>query len=128
MAVVIIGLVPNGLFLSISVAYALGAVRVADQGALVQQANSVESLSNVDVLCMDKTGTLTTNALRLERAHPLGIEESELRQLLGDYVASGSVGNTTSAAIGAACPGQAGHVREELPFSSAFRCTGPVMD
>ena len=128
MAVVIIGLVPNGLFLSISVAYALGAVRIAGQGALVQQANSVESLSNVDVLCMDKTGTLTTNALRLERTHPLGIEESELRRLLGDYVASGSVGNTTSAAIGAACPGQARHVREELPFSSAYKWSGLVMD
>jgi len=128
MAVVIIGLVPNGLFLSISVAYALGAVRISGQGALVQQANSVESLSNVDVLCMDKTGTLTTNALRLERAHPLGIEESELRRLLGDYVASGSVGNTTSAAIGAAYPGQARHVREELSFSSAYKWSGLVMD
>lgn len=128
MAVVIIGLVPNGLFLSISVAYALGAVRIAGQGALVQQANSVESLNNVDVLCMDKTGTLTTNALRLERVHPLGIEESELPRLLGDYVASGSVGNTTSAAIGAACPGQARHVREELPFSSAYKWSGLVMD
>src|SRR6266699_1895616 len=127
MAVVIIGLVPNGLFLSISVAYALGAVRIAGQGALVQQANSVESLSNVDVLCMDKTGTLTTNALRLERAYPLGIEESELRRVLGDYVASGSVGNTTSAAIGAACPGQARHVLEELPFSSAYKWSGLVM-
>jgi cation-transporting P-type ATPase E len=56
MAVVILGLVPNGLFLSISLVYALGAVRISGQGALVQQANSVESLSNVDVLCMDKTG------------------------------------------------------------------------
>jgi cation-transporting ATPase E len=128
MAVVIIGLVPNGLFLSISLAYALGAVRISGQGALVQQANSVESLSNVDVLCMDKTGTLTTNALRLERVHPLGIQESELRRLLGDYVASASVGNTTSAAIGAACPGQARHVREELPFSSAYKWSGLVMD
>src|SRR3989440_1586521 len=128
MAVVIIGLVPNGLFLSISVAYALGAVRISGQGALVQQANSVESLSNVDVLCMDKTGTLTTNALRLERVHPLDIEESELQRLLGDYVASGSVGNTTSAAIGAACPGQARHVREELPFSSVYKWSGLVMD
>ena len=128
MAVVIIGLVPNGLFLSISVAYALGAVRIAGQGALVQQANSVESLSNVDVLCMDKTGTLTTNALQLEHLHPLGIEETELRRLLGDYVASGSVGNTTSAAIGKACPGQARHVREELSFSSAYKWSGLVID
>jgi len=128
MAVVIIGLVPNGLFLAISVAYALGAVRVAGQGALLQQANSVESLNHVDVLCMDKTGTLTTNALRLARLHPLSSEESELRRLLGDYVASGSVGNTTSAAIGTACPGQARHVREEVPFSSAYKWSGLVMD
>ena len=128
MAVVIIGLVPNGLFLAISVAYALGAVRVAGQGALLQQANSVESLNHVDVLCMDKTGTLTTNALRLALLHPLSSEESELRRLLGDYVASGSVGNTTSAAIGTACPGQARHVREEVPFSSAYKWSGLVMD
>lgn len=128
MAVVIIGLVPNGLFLSISVAYALGAVRIASKGALVQQANSVESLNNVDVLCMDKTGTLTTNALQLERLHPLGIEEAELRRLLGDYVMSSSVGNTTSSAIGTACPGQAHQVREELPFSSAYKWSGLVID
>ena len=128
MAVVIIGLVPNGLFLAISVAYALGAVRIAGQGALVQQANSVESLNHVDVLCMDKTGTLTTNALRLERLHSLGIEEAEVRRLLGDYVASGSVGNTTSAAIGTACPGQPRHIREELPFSSAYKWSGLVID
>ncbi len=62
-ATVIVGLVPNGLFVAIAVAYALGAVRIARQGALVQQANAVESLSNVDVLCLDKTGTLTTNKL-----------------------------------------------------------------
>ncbi|HYU81919.1 MAG TPA: HAD-IC family P-type ATPase, partial [Candidatus Polarisedimenticolia bacterium] len=54
-AIVVIGLVPNGLFLAISAAYALGAVRIARHGALVQQANAVESLSNVDVLCLDKT-------------------------------------------------------------------------
>ena len=65
-ATVIAGLVPNGLFVAIAVAYALAAVRIVRFGALVQQANAVESLSNVDVLCLDKTGTLTTNRLRME--------------------------------------------------------------
>ncbi len=65
-ATVVVGLVPNGLFVAIAVAYALGAVRIARQGALVQQANAIESLSNVDVLCLDKTGTLTTNRLKFE--------------------------------------------------------------
>jgi cation-transporting ATPase E len=54
MAMVIIGIVPNGLFLSISVAYALGAVRIVGKGALVQKFNAIESLSHVDVLCTDK--------------------------------------------------------------------------
>src|SRR5919205_705294 len=56
--VVVIGLVPQGALLAIVVAYALGAVRVAGQGALVQQTNAIESLSNVDTFCLDKTGTL----------------------------------------------------------------------
>ncbi len=55
-ATLLAGLVPNGLFVSIAVAYALGAIRILRFGALVQQANSIESLSHVDVLCLDKTG------------------------------------------------------------------------
>jgi cation-transporting ATPase E len=55
-AAVLAGLIPNGLFVSIAIAYALGAVRLVRFGALVQQSNAVESLSRVDVLCTDKTG------------------------------------------------------------------------
>ena len=71
MSVVIAGLVPNGLFVSIAVAYALGAVRIAGKGALVQQSNAVESLSNVNVLCLDKTGTLTANRIRFNEQAPI---------------------------------------------------------
>ena len=53
-SVVIAGLVPNGLFLAIALAYAMGALRIARRGLLVQQANAVESLSNVDVLCLTR--------------------------------------------------------------------------
>ena len=68
--VVVVGLVPQGLLLAIVVAYALGAMRVAGQGALVQQTNAIESLSNVDTFCLDKTGTLTTNRLKLADVRP----------------------------------------------------------
>ena len=88
-ASVLFGLAPGSLFLMIVVAYAVGAVRISNKGALVQQANSVESLCNVDVLCLDKTGTLTTNRINLEEifSHDHGEEtlsEDALRCLLGD--------------------------------------------
>jgi cation-transporting ATPase E len=121
MAVVIAGLVPNGLFLAIAVAYALAAIRISGKGLLVQQANAVESLSHVDTLCLDKTGTLTTGRLHLRHLQPIGAPEAQLRQLLGEFVASAASGNHTSSAIGAACPGTPRQVGEEVPFVSARR-------
>jgi P-type E1-E2 ATPase len=78
--VVVIGLVPQGLLLAIVAAYALGAVRVAGQGALVQQTNAIESLSNVDTFCLDKTGTLTTNRLQVHDIHPFGISRDDFQR------------------------------------------------
>ena len=90
---------PNGLFLSIAVAYALGAVRILRFGALVQQANAVESLSSVDVLCLDKTGTLTANRLQVAGLRPLAGGEQDLQRALGVMVASATTHTKTSAAI-----------------------------
>ncbi|HEY6960180.1 MAG TPA: HAD-IC family P-type ATPase, partial [Candidatus Limnocylindria bacterium] len=87
-AMVIAGLVPNGLLLAASVAYALAAVRVARKGVLVQQANAIDSMSHVEVLCMDKTGTLTTGRERFARLEALGATDDELRALAGAYAAS----------------------------------------
>ena len=131
MSMVIIGIVPNGLFLSISVAYALGAVRMAGKGVLVQKFNAIESLSHVDVLCTDKTGTLTANALVVEVLHPYGMEEAAFRRVLGSYIATTTSSNATSAALRAACADQAQpglHVREEIPFSSARKWSALVVD
>ena len=128
MAVVVIGIVPKGLLLATSVAYALGAVRMVGKGVLVQQANAIEALSNVDILCLDKTGTLTANALLLEKLYPVQIEEAQLRRLLGDYVASLTASNATSAAIAAACHGQRRHVGEEVAFSSVRKWSALTFD
>jgi magnesium-transporting ATPase (P-type) len=118
----------NMAALKTSVAYALGALRIVGKGALVQQANAVESLSNVDVLCLDKTGTVTANAMTFEALSPVDIEEAELRRLLGNYVANLPVSNATSMAIGAACSGQTLPVREEVPFSSARKWSALAID
>ena len=131
MAVVIIGIVPKGLFLATSVAYALGAIHIIGKGALVQQANAVESLSNVDILCLDKTGTLTTNALALEAMHPLGIGLSELRRTVGTFMANMSTGNATSTAISTACREEVSgplNVLEEVPFSSSRKWSALSID
>src|SRR5437764_6873524 len=127
-ATILASLVPNGLFLSIALAYAVAAVRILRFGALVQQANAIESLSNVDVLCLDKTGTLTSNAITLHTLHPFSVPASELQRLLGEYVASVSVGNKTSGAIGSVYTGQVRHVREEVTFSSAHKWSGLCID
>ena len=76
MSVIIFGIVPIGLFVATTVAYGLGAIRLSRRNILVQRLSAVESLSQVDVLCLDKTGTLTTNALVVEHWFPLGTDES----------------------------------------------------
>lgn len=112
-------LVPNGLFLSIAVAYALGAVRILRFGALVQQANAIESLSHVDVLCLDKTGTLTANRLQVAQVVPLGPSEAALGRVLGAFAASASTANKTLDALRTAWPSATYAVAGEVPFSSA---------
>lgn len=118
-AAVIAGLVPSGLYMTIIMAYTLGALRMVGQQVLIQQANAVESLSNVNVLCLDKTGTLTANQIKLDAVYPIGISERELLLLLGDYAASTTTKNRTTEAIGEACPGRARVVEAKVPFSSA---------
>ncbi|MBP0021616.1 MAG: HAD-IC family P-type ATPase [Cyanobacteria bacterium SBLK] len=117
-AAVIAGLVPSGLYLSITLAYALGAVRMVGQEVLIQQANAVESLSNVDVLCLDKTGTLTTNRIHLNALHPIDRSEKELAEILGDYVFNSTTQNKTSEAIAEVYPGTKQPVTWEISFSS----------
>ena len=121
-AAVIVALVPQGLFFMITVAYAMGAYRVAGRGALIQRANAVESISNVDLLCLDKTGTLTTNRVALHAIHPVeGAapgDMSALKRTLGDYVATMMDHNRTAEAISQVCAGETRPIREKVPFSS----------
>jgi cation-transporting ATPase E len=125
---VIAALVPQGLFAMIIIAYAMGAVRIAGKGALIQQSNAVESLSNVTVLCLDKTGTLTTNRIRLCEMKSLGVQEDEVRRVLADYVASVSDRNPTAEAIAEAISGRQRPVSEEVSFSSDRKWSALAFD
>ncbi len=122
---VLSGLVPYGLFFLIAVAYTAGAARIADRGALVQQVNAVESVSNVDVVCTDKTGTLTTGRLTLAEIRPLGgYETAELEATLGAMARTATSPNLTTVALAASLPGSAWTVRDEVPFASSLRWSG----
>jgi magnesium-transporting ATPase (P-type) len=121
----LVPLVPEGLVLLTSLTFAVAAVRLARIGGLVQRLNAVESLASVDVVCVDKTGTLTDNRLAVvavESAH--GADPDELRELLGEVSASVGVRNATMQAVHDAVGGVPGAVTAEVPFSSARKWSG----
>ena len=110
-------MIPEGLILLASLTFAVAALRMARRGVLAQQLNAIESLASMDVICLDKTGTLTEPALRvtgLVGPEPLAAE-------LGRYAASASVSNATLAAITAAYPAEPAPVEQEIPFTSRQR-------
>ncbi|MGC4106488.1 MAG: HAD-IC family P-type ATPase [Thermomicrobiales bacterium] len=128
-AAVILGIVPPGLFFMITITYTLAAVRLAGRDALVQQTNAIESLSNVDVFCMDKTGTLTTNNLQLETIDVMGDRPAtDVQAWLGTFAVSVDGGTKTSDALANAYPQQAITPAAIVPFASARRWSGMVAD
>ena len=82
-------LIPEGLILLASIVYVTGALKMSRHGALVQQLNAVESLASANVVCTDKTGTLTEPRLRVVSVVPAAADEQdELRHAFGRYAAS----------------------------------------
>ncbi|MCL2934571.1 MAG: HAD-IC family P-type ATPase [Trichodesmium sp. MAG_R03] len=123
-AAVIAGLVPSGLYLAITLAYTLGAVKMVGQEVLIQQANAVESLSNIDLLCLDKTGTLTANRITLQSIYPIGLDEIKLGSILGEYAASTTAKNQTIEALEKVFSGRRRSLIFEIPFTSTRKWSG----
>lgn len=120
-----VSLVPEGLILLASLTFAVAAVRMARRGALAQQLNAIESLASADVICLDKTGTLTDARLRVVGLVPADdVEAGALGDLLGRYAASAPVRNATLAALAAAWPRGEEPVRAHVPFASRRRWGG----
>jgi cation-transporting ATPase E len=127
-AAVVLGVVPAGLFMMITITYSMASLRLARQNALIQQVNAVESLSNVNIFCMDKTGTLTANKMHLSEVRPIGVPEEEVRAMLGTFARSTSGGTKTSEALADANPGEARPIVAEVPFASAYKWSAVSAD
>jgi cation-transporting ATPase E len=123
-AATITSMVPQGLVLMTTMAFILGAVRMTARGALVNRLEAVEAMASIDTLCMDKTGTLTTNHLALAElrvvAGELGEEEVRLRLRL---FASCSLDRQSKSlsALRAALGEARGELVDQLPFKSQNR-------
>ena len=120
-ATVIKSLVPEGLILVTTLAFALGAIRIARKHVLVQKINAIESMSHITTLCLDKTGTLGTNRLQWERLVPLYLSQEETIEQLQILTGSVSYQNPTMRAISTRFPGLPSEVVDELPFSSTIK-------
>ena len=115
-------MVPEGLVLLTTLAFALGAIRLARRQVLVQELAAIEGLARVDVLCIDKTGTLTEAGMRLGAIETFGDPLAE--EALGALVDIDPSSNATLQAL-AALPVPSGWTAEvRVPFSSARKWSG----
>ncbi|MFC9278227.1 HAD-IC family P-type ATPase [Streptomyces collinus] len=122
----IIPMVPEGLVLLTSVAFAIGVIRLGRKQCLVQELPAIEGLARVDTVCLDKTGTLTEGGMDVTGLKPLGgADETYVRRVLGALGESDPRPNASLQAIIDAYPdSEEWRCVESLPFSSARKYSG----
>ncbi|RPK46093.1 putative cation-transporting ATPase F [Streptomyces sp. ADI92-24] len=128
----IVPMIPEGLVLLTSVAFAIGVVRLGRKQCLVQELPAIEGLARVDIVCLDKTGTLTEGGMDVTEVRALnGTDEPYLRRVLAAFGASDPRPNASLQAIIDAYPvpdGDGWGVTQSLPFSSARKYSGAAFD
>ncbi|WP_054812133.1 HAD-IC family P-type ATPase [Nocardia arizonensis] len=126
MVAALVPMVPEGLVLMTSVAFAVGVVRLGRRKCLVQELPAIEGLARVDVVCADKTGTLTENGMRLAQIRiPDGGDDAEVRRAAAALAADDPRPNASVQAIGAGLGDGPGWTRSAVaPFSSAKKWSG----
>jgi cation-transporting ATPase E len=119
----LVPMVPEGLVLMTSIAFAVGVVRLGRRQCLVNELPAIEGLARVDVVCADKTGTLTENGMRLAEVKPLDAEDiSEVLAALAHHDARP---NASMVAIAEAYPQDPGWTATATaPFKSATKWSG----
>ncbi|WP_318197416.1 HAD-IC family P-type ATPase [Streptomyces sp. MCL20-2] len=123
----IVPMIPEGLVLLTSVAFAIGVVRLGRKQCLVQELPAIEGLARVDVVCLDKTGTLTEGGMDVTEVRPLnGSDEAYVQEVLRTFGASDPRPNASLQAIIDAYPQteEAWAVTDAMPFSSARKYSG----
>ncbi|MEX0582003.1 MAG: HAD-IC family P-type ATPase [Mycobacterium sp.] len=122
----LVPMVPEGLVLMTSIAFAVGVIRLGRRQCLVQELPAIEGLARVDVVCADKTGTLTENGMRLSEARPLdGADAGRVGAALAALAADDSRPNASMIAIAEAYPQAPGWSSTAVaPFKSATKWSG----
>ncbi|MFH8898550.1 HAD-IC family P-type ATPase [Streptomyces coeruleorubidus] len=122
----IVPMVPEGLVLLTSVAFAIGVIRLGRKQCLVQELPAIEGLARVDTVCLDKTGTLTEGGMDVTGLRPLqGADETYVRRVLGALGSSDPRPNASLKAIIDAYPAvEDWRCTRALPFSSARKYSG----
>ncbi|MBU5434239.1 HAD-IC family P-type ATPase [Pseudoflavonifractor sp. MSJ-37] len=115
-----VGMIPEGLYLLVSVALAVGAAKLARRQVLAHELSCIEALARVDTLCLDKTGTLTEGCMEVLELRPLGLDRETLEGLVSAFVHTASSANATAQALKARFPAEAPLWRpeREVFFSS----------
>ncbi|GGR90886.1 magnesium-transporting ATPase [Streptomyces humidus] len=126
----IVPMVPEGLVLLTSIAFAIGVVRLGRRQCLVQELPAIEGLARVDTVCLDKTGTLTEGGMDVTGLRTLdGADEGYVRQVLGALGESDPRPNASLQAVIDAFPHAGGWRRTgSLPFSSARKYSGAAFN
>lgn len=124
-----VGMIPEGLVLLTSVALAAGAFTLGRRHVLVRELPAIEALARVDVLCLDKTGTITSGQLQLDRVEPWAETNLEATQtILAQLVAATGDDNETAQAIQQALGTPTVTATTVLPFSSGRKWSGAIWD
>ena len=130
MEAAIIGMIPEGLYLLTTIALALSAVRLARKQVMLHDMKSVETLARVNVLCVDKTGTITEPKMSVEKAvASKDFKRNNLDQLIGDFAASMPADNATMKAVHEHFTENTGKTASGiLPFTSVNKYSGVIFD
>jgi cation-transporting ATPase E len=124
----VVGMIPEGLVLLTSLAFGVAAIQLAARKVLVQELAAVEVLARVDVLCLDKTGTLTTGELALHGAELLGdAAGSPLAEIALAAFGADDAGNATAGILASRFTSDRFVVVRRIPFSSATKYSALAM-
>ena len=133
MVAAVIGMIPEGLYLLASVALVVSVMRLASRKVLVHDMKCIEALARVDVLCVDKTGTITENEMQVSGVIPLaGFDPSQgrgLKSCIGSLVAAMPEGNVTMQALKRYFKTSGDKTAQSVvPFSSAYKYCAAVYE
>ena len=130
MVAAVLGMIPEGLYLLTSVALAVSSMRLAKKKVLLHDMKSIETLARVDVLCVDKTGTITENKMKVEKIKAIDVENRDaFEELLAKFVYAIDESNNTMKAIRNYCKQTSKVIASEIiPFTSKNKYSGAVFE